>query len=297
MHVYNIKMVSKLVGIPTVTIRAWEKRYEVVTPQRTHSGHRLYSDQDIEDLLWLKKQIDENGLTISQAIKRLRQMRESLDKKVSIAVEQSAYQGYAEQIYQALVNFRSDQANHLIDLVFSMFHYEEVFHKILAPILQKVGEDWERDEVNVTQEHYITNLLVNRFYQFFRIHPTNPMLPKVLAFCPSGEQHFVGLLLFTLYLRKHGVDVIFLGADTPVETLMPVIIEKKINVIAMSTSDAALLEPIYEWVRQHKYQLYHISMVVGGSCHLEVPEDVPIHFLGGDVERWKTWFEDTIRPL
>jgi DNA-binding transcriptional MerR regulator len=297
MYVYNIKMVSKLVGIPTVTIRAWEKRYEVVVPQRTQSGHRLYSDQNIEDLLWLKKQIDESGLTISQAIKRLHQTRETLDKKVSIAVEQSAYQGYAEQIYQALVNFRSDQANHLIDLVFSMFHYEEVFHKILTPILQKVGEDWENDQVNVTQEHYITNLIVNRFYQFFRIHPTNPLLPRVLAFCPSGEQHFVGLLLFTLFLRKNGIDVIFLGADTPVDTLMPVILDKKISIMIVSSSNPHHMEPVYKWVRDNKFQLFHVSILAGGSCGIEIPEDVPIRLLSGNIDDWKTWFEEAVRPL
>jgi DNA-binding transcriptional MerR regulator/methylmalonyl-CoA mutase cobalamin-binding subunit len=297
MHVYNIKMVSKLVGIPTVTIRAWEKRYEVVVPQRTQSGHRLYSDQDIEDLLWLKKHIDEHGITISQAIKRLRQTRETLDKKVTITVEQSAFQSYAEQIYESLVNFRSDQANHLIDLVFSMFHYEDVFHKILTPILQKVGDDWENGMVTVTQEHFITNLIVNRFYQFFRIHPMNPMLPRVLAFCPAGEQHYVGLLLFTLFLRQHGVDVIFLGADTPTETLLPVIREKQIGVIVMSVSDQNLMEPVYEWIRKHKYEIYHIEIIVGGIPKVSIPEDLALRWMSGDLKEWKMWFETYIRPI
>ena len=60
---YNMKMVSKMVGIPSVTLRAWERRYAVLTPGRSESGHRLYSDEDIEDLLWLKKQTEELGMT------------------------------------------------------------------------------------------------------------------------------------------------------------------------------------------------------------------------------------------
>jgi DNA-binding transcriptional MerR regulator len=297
LHVYNIKMVSKLVGIPTVTIRAWEKRYAVVVPERTQSGHRLYSDQDIEDLLWIKRHMDDHGLTVSQAIKKLAQTKETLTRKVDIAVEQSAFKDYADQIYQSLIQFKSEQANHQIDLVFSMFHYEDVFHKILTPILHKVGEEWEAGLVSVNQEHFITNLIVNRFYQFFRIHPVNPLLTKVVALCPAGEQHYVGLLLFTLFLRKHGVDVIFLGPDTPIDTLLSIIIDRKIGVVVMSTSNPQLLDPIYDWYRTHKYELYHVHFVVGGTNEIHIPDDLAIRYLNGSLEEWQRWYEEAIRPI
>jgi methanogenic corrinoid protein MtbC1 len=163
--------------------------------------------------------------------------------------------------------------------------------------MQKVGEDWENGVVTEAQEHFISNLIVNRFYQFFRIHPSNPMLPKVLAFCPSGEQHYVGLLLFTLFLRRNGVDVIYLGADTPTDSLMPIIRDKNISIIIVSTSNGELLVPVYEWLRTHKYELYHVQVIIGGQGHIEVPEDVNARHMSSDLEEWKGWFEETIRPL
>jgi len=62
--VYNSKMVVKLLGLSAGTIRAWETCYGVVDPVRSDGRHRLYSDQDVEDLRWLTS---EKGISISQA--------------------------------------------------------------------------------------------------------------------------------------------------------------------------------------------------------------------------------------
>ena len=62
---YNIKAVSKILDMPTVTIRSWETRYQAITPERTESGHRVYTEENLNDLKWLKKQIQENGLNIT----------------------------------------------------------------------------------------------------------------------------------------------------------------------------------------------------------------------------------------
>lgn len=64
--IYSIQAVSKLVGVPSATLRTWEERYGVVAPERTPSGHRLYSRQQVEQLQFLKGRIDE-GLSAADA--------------------------------------------------------------------------------------------------------------------------------------------------------------------------------------------------------------------------------------
>lgn len=77
-----------------------------------------------------------------------------------------------------------------------------------SPICYQVGDDWVAGKVNIAQEHFITNFVVQRSYQMIRSLPINHKLPKVLAVCPADEQHQIGLLYFVLFLREKGFEVI-----------------------------------------------------------------------------------------
>ncbi|WP_426252609.1 hypothetical protein [Paenibacillus pabuli] len=72
----------------------------------------------------------------------------------------------------------------------------------------------------------MTQLISQRFYQFFHLFPIYPHLPKVLAMCPEGEHHQIGLLLYSLFMRKNGAEVLYLGANTPEEGIFPIIREQ-----------------------------------------------------------------------
>ena len=123
---YSIKQVAAMLGIPTVTLRAWENRYGAVEPKRTESGYRLYSEQDIEDLKWLKEQTEDRGMAISQAVRLLEETRRQQDS-VLLATsarsheERSACSQLSQQIYDALLQFDMEQGNVLIDLGFNMY--------------------------------------------------------------------------------------------------------------------------------------------------------------------------------
>ena len=55
--IYTIKAVSKRTGIKTVTLRAWERRYDLLNPSRLDNGYRLYTEQDIQVLLWTQERL------------------------------------------------------------------------------------------------------------------------------------------------------------------------------------------------------------------------------------------------
>src|SRR5207244_9382174 len=68
--VYTIKAAPRLTGVPADTLRRWESRYQVITPRRTQRGYRLYSQRDVDTILWLKGKLAE-GLSISRACEML----------------------------------------------------------------------------------------------------------------------------------------------------------------------------------------------------------------------------------
>jgi MerR family transcriptional regulator, light-induced transcriptional regulator len=294
---YNIKSVSKLLDMPAVTIRAWERRYNVVSPTRSESGHRLYSEQDIEDLRWLKVQTEEKGINISQAVKMLEKLREQRTDKPRQEASKVILQGYEEvraTLYEALTSLDAMRANAVIDMGFSMFHYEDMFHQVLAPILQQIGDEWETGLVSVAQEHFASQLIYQRLSQFFRVFPVNPAMPRVLAFCPEGEEHQLGLLLFQLFLRKNGADVINLGANTPRDGLAEIIERQNVKVVAVSLTDAERLVETERLLRDLAGRFPEVKFVIGGQGFAGVADDLETWRVEGGVVEWEQWYRDEL---
>ncbi|MFZ7942384.1 MerR family transcriptional regulator [Neobacillus sp. 19] len=259
---YSIKKVSELLDIPTVTIRAWENRYHVVNPVRTEGGHRLYSNEDIGILKWLKEQTTKNHMKISEAVQLLNQ---STHQAIESTPVSKSYEEIKAALYKALIKINTQEANNIIELAFSLFEYEDVFHHILAEILYQIGDDWENGKITVAQEHFASQFVINRFAQFLRILPVNTSLPKILAFCPEGEDHHIGLMLFSLFLRKKGNEVIYLGPNTPFDGLLEIIRLKKIPIISISITNPAPLVRIEKWIQACLESNTHLKFVIGGK--------------------------------
>lgn len=140
---YSIKQVSERLGIPAVTIRAWEKRYQIINPARSHGGHRLYSEEDIHTLLSLKRLMDEQNLKISEAVMLLKTKSAETHGLHGLNEDRplnTTYVHITARLYQDLIYFNAMQANETIDLAFSLYQYEDVFQRILVPTLYKIGD-------------------------------------------------------------------------------------------------------------------------------------------------------------
>lgn len=286
---YNIKAVSKLLGMPAVTIRSWETRYQAIEPERTESGHRVYTEENVKDLKWLKKQVQENGMKVSQAVQQLHGMK---DMQEGPANKEHAdfgekYEKQIADIFQAVEDMDEARCHMLLDLCFSQFHYRTVFYSIIVPLMYRVGDAWEKGEIHVAQEHMITNIVLQRFTNFFRIFETSPTLPKVMALCPSGEQHQVGLLLFTLYLKESGYPVLYIGADTPLEGLDKLIERKGVDIVAISTSRKENDPVVRKYIRQLTKAVPDLRFIIGGTGVEQglAMEDI-CWTISSDSERW-----------
>ncbi|MDZ4169477.1 MAG: response regulator [Coriobacteriia bacterium] len=87
--VYSIHAVVEATGVPQTTLRHWEKAYELVVPSRTKGGHRLYSEDDVRRIKWLKRKIDEDGIQAGPAHALLK--REL--GKIGVVAEEAASHG------------------------------------------------------------------------------------------------------------------------------------------------------------------------------------------------------------
>jgi MerR family transcriptional regulator, light-induced transcriptional regulator len=236
---YNIKAVVLATGISSSTLRAWERRYKMCRPQRSDSGYRLYSERDIVVIRWLKTQVDA-GMAISQAVswyENLIKEAGSIENTVLPAPtggysvlenlaptrannnksEVRDFISLQSELIHALINYNESEAEHLISEAFSLYAIEEVGEKLFLPVLVEIGERWHRGELSITIEHFTTNYLLQRLTALLRAVPNGTGGALIWVGCAPSELHEVGAVLLSVYLRRVGYRVHYLGQNLPLE--------------------------------------------------------------------------------
>jgi MerR family transcriptional regulator, light-induced transcriptional regulator len=236
---YNIKAVVQATNISPSTLRAWERRYQMCQPQRSNSGYRLYSERDVAVIRWLKAQVDA-GMSISQAVAWLDKLADDAhglesavlpvpngqmpNESLLIATpprltQAREYSVLQQELMKALLNYNEEDAEIVLSEAFAIYTVEEVGENILTPVLVDIGERWHRGELSITNEHYATSYLQQRLAALLRAVPNGTGGPLIWVGCAPGELHETGALLLTIYLRRHGYQVHYLGQNIPLDDL------------------------------------------------------------------------------
>ncbi|SHS36715.1 cobalamin B12-binding domain-containing protein [Mycobacteroides abscessus subsp. abscessus] len=292
---YNIKAVSKMLGIQAGTLRAWERRYQMVAPKRNESGHRLYTEEHVRILRWLQDKVNK-GFTISQAVTLLE--NNELEEKeglllVQTGVDQSI--AMADKLLQSLLVFDEKTAHDIINQAFSFFTVDKVLVDILGALLVKIGDLWESSKITTAHEHFASSILRSRIGMILHSFPQNPMMPKAIAVCGPGEWHELGLLIFTLFLRRRGFEVIYLGASIAEKDIDEVIkiVKPKFIFFSCTMKDnvSATLQLTENLVK--RYENIHIGL--GGFAFDTISEKEKLkyheHILGTSRNEWESWLK------
>ena len=256
---YNIKAVVQSTNISPSTLRAWERRYNMCQPQRSDSGYRLYSDRDVAIIRWLKAQVDA-GMSISQAVSWLQSLIDqaapdeqtmlpdptgrAADTPISAPpsrLEIESFANFQRRLLAGLLDFDEETAETTLAHAFALYPIEHVGEYVIMPALVEIGERWHRGELSITREHYATNYLMQRLAAILRTVPNATTQPLIWVGCAPGELHEIGALLLSIYLRRSGYTVRYLGQNLPTEDLVAEVTAVKPDMILFSatTSDSA----------------------------------------------------------
>ena len=264
---YNIKAVVQSTNISPSTLRAWERRYNMCQPQRSDSGYRLYSDRDVAIIRWLKAQVDA-GMSISQAVAWLQSIIDqatpdaqtmlpdvngraadvsSLAAPSRLEIENFA--SFQARLLAGLLNFDEEAAESVLAHAFALYSIEHIGEHVIMPVLVEIGERWHRGELSVTREHYATNYLIQRLAAILRTVPNTTNRPLIWVGCAPGELHEIGALLLSIYLRRNGYTIRYLGQNLPASDLVAEVSSIKPDMVLFSatTVESALnLRPVCE---------------------------------------------------
>ena len=210
----RIGALSEQTGVSAELLRAWERRYGLLTPQRSPGGFRLYDDEDVACIRKMKSLTDA-GLSASDAARHV------MAAAVGSTLAQPGsppLDAIRSQLGAAFRSFDEAALEAAIDSTFSTLDLDTATVEVFLPALRALGDDWSLGRVSVAQEHFALNVLRGRLLALARGWDSG-LGPRALLACPPGEYHDVSLVLFGIAMHRRGWRITFLGANTPLDDI------------------------------------------------------------------------------
>jgi MerR family transcriptional regulator, light-induced transcriptional regulator len=209
----RIGELSKRVGVSPELLRAWERRYGLLRPARSAGGLRLYSPADVERVARMQQHLAQ-GMAAAEAAALA--VREAVGEEGARTAWRP--QAIRDELAEALAAFDEPRAQAVLDRLLALATVETLLSEVVVPYLQDLGERWQRGEVSVAQEHFASGVLRGRLLGLARGWGLGLGPVAVLA-CLPGEQHDLGLIAFGLALRSRGWRIVYIGPDSPIDTV------------------------------------------------------------------------------
>ncbi|HEX6850905.1 MAG TPA: cobalamin B12-binding domain-containing protein [Candidatus Polarisedimenticolaceae bacterium] len=241
---HPIQVVSRRTGLSPDVIRVWERRYRAVSPRRSTTNRRLYSDDDLDRLLLLRRATllgRAIGQVASLDTPRLRRVVEADESAVQQAPRAAepvpgdpvaaARFGAALEAVRALDGERLRAVLHgaAIDLATPV-----LLQQLLVPLMNAVGDEWLRGSMRIHHEHLASALVRALLDALRESHARSFAGPEIVVTTPPEEQHELGALMASVVAAAEGWRVTYLGPNVPVEDLAQVAVERGARAVALS---------------------------------------------------------------
>ena len=258
---YKIKDLENLTGIKSHTIRIWEKRYRILSPDRTDTKIRTYSDSELTHLLTVSM-LNRNGIKISKIAKLSQEDMNKLlwDIKVNKEPEYSM-----DKLLLSLVSLDEQLFKETLANLLETEGLEKTFTDHLIPFLDRIGIMWLIGSVNPAQEHFMSNLIRQKIISEIDKQEIPVSTEKsVLMYLPEHEWHEMSLLFYHFLLRSKGVPTFYLGQSLPYESLVECIEKLKPNYILSSWLTAVDGKLVVGYFKKLKSDYPNLDVFAGG---------------------------------
>lgn len=230
---YSIKAVAQATGLTVETLRAWERRYGIVVPNRDASGRRVYRADDVLRLRRLRE-ATERGHPIGRLAGLSDDGLAALLSEATDRRARAASNAFVERILDSAQRFRSSECEQALTLAIAMLPPQQLVSDVLQPLLREVGERWHRGEFAISQERLVSTIVRRHVGLMLDTYDRSAhRAPIVFATLP-GERHELGLLTSAMMCASRGFRTHYLGPDLPPEEIARFAREVGAAVVALS---------------------------------------------------------------
>lgn len=218
---YSINDLERLTGIKAHTIRIWERRYGLLTPDRTDTNIRTYNDEALRKILNVNTLL-RDGWKISKISALNSQELEShvwSMAKSGKSVEH-VYDIYIQALISASLSFDEEWFDGVFEDISSRFGLSITMQNIIGPFMERIGLMWTVLKMHPGQEHFASNLVRRKLLTAIDKLPRLRSKSRYVLCLPPWEDHEIGLIYAWYLLKSSGYDVVYLGQSVPVDALV-----------------------------------------------------------------------------
>lgn len=230
---YRIQAVSKMCGVSTATLRAWERRYGVPSPARTASAYRLYSDDDVALIKRMRDHVN-SGMAAAEAARAVLEARGAAPPPPAEGGD--AFTDARDRIVDATVRFDPESLENEVNKALSLGPAVAIFERALGPALERIGDLWHEGKVTVAQEHLASQILGATLLHLLRLAQPADSGRRVLLAGFADEDHVLGLFGVGLRFCSWGFRAVLLGPRTPPAAVARAVDSLAPEVVALTCS-------------------------------------------------------------
>ena len=221
MEGFSISQLAQFSGIKAHTIRAWEQRYNALSPDRSAGNTRYYSNDQLKRLLNIVSLLDYDYKVSQLCVMQDHELYELLENKKNGSSGDTKYGYYISQLISAGVNYEETYFEKIFANCLLTFGFKDTYSMVIVPMLKRLGLMWTTNKLPPAQEHFVSNLIRQKiFVAIDSLPPPKEENGTAILFLPENEFHEIPLLFAHFILRFHEVKSIFLGANVPMDSLL-----------------------------------------------------------------------------
>jgi methanogenic corrinoid protein MtbC1 len=277
---HPIKVAVRRTGLSPHVIRVWEKRYDAVTPTRTPTNRRLYTDADIRRLLLLRKatltghSIGHIAHLPTEQLAELVAQEEAMaappapDVPPPVASIPEPVISYLERCLAATEQLDATELESTLMRARVAFSQPVFIEHLIVPLMQHIGERWRDGSLRIMHEH-LASAVIRTILGTLQEHTMEvaETAPTLVVATPTGQLHEIGALLVAATAAREGWNIIYLGPNLPAEEIAAAVQHKHARALALSIvhpADDPRVEQ--ELMKLHQYLVQDMPVLVGGRA-------------------------------
>lgn len=298
---FTIKKAADLAGVTADILRAWERRYAVVTPRRTAAGYRIYDAQQVATLASMRELI-EAGWSARQAADEVTgrsapgsppvpepdPTARSEHSPYDVArddlpddLQAADWHGLTAAFLAASAQLDAVRLAEILDEGFGRNSFEVVVDAWLMPTVVDLGNAWGRGEIAEAAEHLASHAVLRRMAAIYEASARTATGARVVVGLPAGCHHELGVFAFGCAARRRGLNVLYVGANLPTRSWVEAVRRHCAEAAVLAAPDVATAEVANQTIAALLTERPEMRVLVGGREQGRVTAAEPLgHHIG-----------------